>query len=412
MSENQFLKFGIVALLGMSPMLTQAQTAAEAPSAFVGLQAVSQRFGPQIPERIVQMEGDLGRSQPRQWHLIVLDAASPYLLHSFSVEDGKPTDEGFTEEYYPNDVPRGFIDRAKLQIDSTAAFRILDAEARKAGIGFDSIHYRLRCRDYSDEPVWELTALGVDQHPMGRIDASGATGEILRTVWYQWSPNFRGAPKVVDSMMPAGVAAGLASVTPDPGASTLPPTVPPVPAPAPGGGLTPAPGKPTGNIWERADQMPRAAPRVEVGPVTPGTTNPADSAIRSGGPVVPSTDPAMPPKAIRPGTPGAPVVEVEPAGPPGASVPPVIPAPPVAMRPGVPATPGTNPQLPPALPGDVLKSVAPTGAPAPLPDKQGITVVNDPESDTIEVLPLASEPLAPTAPVPPGTPVPPAPNPQ
>ena len=76
MSENQFLKFGIFALLGMCPALSWAQTSTEPPSAFGGLQAVSQRFGPQISDRIVQMEGDLGRSQPRQWHLVVLDPAT------------------------------------------------------------------------------------------------------------------------------------------------------------------------------------------------------------------------------------------------------------------------------------------------------------------------------------------------
>ncbi|MEM1294965.1 MAG: hypothetical protein AAGH89_06335 [Verrucomicrobiota bacterium] len=325
MKTRSLLKFGItLGLLGGLMVESWAEDRRffggrrqkeEAPiSAFTGLEKMKATFGVEVSETIVEMRGLQGQSQPVVWELVVFDRQSPLFVRQFTLTE-KQSLEQEAKPKYPSQVPTGFIDKQKLLIDSTASFRILELEAKRAGISFNHVDYLLSCQEFTQDPLWRLTAIDADGYMVGRVDLSGSTGTVLRTIWYSWTRGSRGYPLVVDSAAPEDYTAPPAlpfPVTPNPQVTlepVNPPTalVPPGPGVAPGVPMTPA--------------TPIGPPIVEVSPVE----------------AVPPPNPGTQPGAVVPSNPS-------PGSTPGAVVSPATPYPPVVPQaPQVPVQPEGDP---------------------------------------------------------------------
>lgn len=170
------------------------------------LNILSQKFGANHFQWIVEMRAFNGVPQPSEWSVVVYDPASIYLLNEYWIGEGRAVNEGPYDEIYPDKAPIGFIDFTKLKLDSVAAFTVAEDEARKARVGFDSLNYVLRSREYSNEPVWILSLIDADERLVGKVHVSGLTGSVLRTVWI----NRQGPiPKVIDSATPGGQQPGV-----------------------------------------------------------------------------------------------------------------------------------------------------------------------------------------------------------
>ena len=168
-------------------------------TALAALNRVNSRYGAQFVQKIVEMRGVRGQSQPQGWRLISHDPMSQTLLREFSIGNRRVSNEGSNEDFYPRRQPSGFIDLQRLKLDSTGAFEILDREAALAKVGFDSIDYHLRCREFSDEPIWSVTARDASGFPVARVDLSAETGRVLRTIWS--SRSGRRFPVIKDSAL-------------------------------------------------------------------------------------------------------------------------------------------------------------------------------------------------------------------
>ncbi len=176
------------------------------------LNILGQKFGANRFLWIVEMRAFKGVPQPKEWTVVVYDPASIYLLNEYWVgEGGRTVNEGPYDEIYPDKAPIGYIDFTKLKLDSVAAFTVAEGEARRARVGFDSLNYVLRAREYSNEPVWILALVDAEDRLVGKVHVSGVTGSVLRTVWI----NRQGpSPKVIDTALP-----GNSPATGIPGAS-------------------------------------------------------------------------------------------------------------------------------------------------------------------------------------------------
>lgn len=174
------------------------------------LNILGQKFGSNHFQWIVEMRAFNGVPQPKEWSVVVYDPASIYLLNEYWVGEGRAVNEGPYDEIYPDKAPIGYIDFGKLKLDSVAAFTVAEGEARKARIGFDSLNYVLRSREYSTEPVWILALVDADERLVGKVHVSGMTGSVLRTVWV----NRQGSTaKVIDTAIPnGGPAAGTTGI--------------------------------------------------------------------------------------------------------------------------------------------------------------------------------------------------------
>lgn len=354
-------------------------------SAFTALQQVSDRFGDNVTASIVELRGSQGQSQPVDWDMIVYDRTSPYLVSEYSMSGkAKPIDKGPYRDLYPSYVPDGFIKREKLQIDSTAAFRILNTEASRAGVGFDSVNYHLRCREFSEEPLWRLSALDIDGYRVGHLDISGATGEVLRTVWFMYDERHRNPPRIVDSNLIGGPGIPIEQ-EPIPNLIEIGVSTPIAPEPAP------APEFPNSNPTENLRPFtpaPMPAPGPPIAVVEPVGGSPT-VALPNTTAEIPSHPTLNPPEP--PAVPPAPAPEVSvptprPAPTPAAAdvpMPPEIPADIAERQP----TPGSEtPPRPQNRFGPPRASSTPV-EPKPNQDPNR-RVINDPEGDPVVVVPL------------------------
>lgn len=165
------------------------------------LSILSQKFGSDAFQWIVEMRAFNGVPQPQEWSVIVYDPASVTMLTEYWVGEGRAVNEGPYDEIYPDKAPIGYIDFSKLKLDSTAAFTVAEGEARRARVGFDSLNFVLRAREYSNDSVWILALIDADKKLVGKVHVSGLTGSVLRTIWI----NRQGpTPKVIDTAVPNG----------------------------------------------------------------------------------------------------------------------------------------------------------------------------------------------------------------
>jgi hypothetical protein len=176
---------------------------------------------------LVELRGAAGTPTPEVWHLVIFEPASPTKLAEYSIRGPRVEHRGPNKDYYPQREPAGYFDMAKVNVDCAGAFRIADREAGKAMIGFDLIDYKLRCREFSDEPVWILSLRANDGTTKGTVTLSAIGGKVLRTVWNKPGP--AGRPFPDDSAIPPEFRP---PPLPDPFPAGLEPPEPGPPAPA------------------------------------------------------------------------------------------------------------------------------------------------------------------------------------
>ena len=230
----------------------QPATAMEAVAAFKAATGVTRLTN------VVEIRGTGGAPTPAVWTVVVHDPASPTRLSEYSVRGPRVEDRRPCQLYYPKRVPEGYFDYGKVAVDSAAAFRAAD---REAGIGIDLIDYRLRCREFSDDPIWDVTMRTADGVALGTVSISNKTGKVLRAVWTRPGP--RGALAVAEdsaepgarplsTQVPVGAEVRRAPApvpvpvpAPVPVREEVPGTIPAEPEPAPvepaGGGVGPVP---------------------------------------------------------------------------------------------------------------------------------------------------------------------------
>jgi hypothetical protein len=149
--------------------------------------------------------------------------------------------------------PEGFFSLARIKVDSGQAFRIADKEAGLAHVGFDTLDFRLRTREFTEDAVWTIKLRNADDEIVGNVDISASTAKILRAVWY-YRDAATDTVRILDTAWPGG---------PKPSTST---------ESAPARPSTPAPSAPSGTV-PSIPSVP-LQPLPPAPPVQPGTYDP------------------------------------------------------------------------------------------------------------------------------------------
>jgi len=204
-----------------------AQEPSQLPTALEALGAFKAHTKRERVTGLVELRGASGAPTPETWNVVIYEPRSPTKLAEFTIRGPRVEDRGPNKDYYPQREPTGFFEMAKVNVDCAGAFRIADREAGKAMIGFDVIDYKLRCREFSDEPVWILTLRTSAGLVNGTVTLSAVGGKVLRTIWSRPGPG--GRPFADDSAIPA---------------EFRPPPPPPLPDPFPAKPTTPDPAAP------------------------------------------------------------------------------------------------------------------------------------------------------------------------
>ncbi len=323
---------------GITPLLNaQQDRSVTALSAIINIES---RFGSDAVKWISEMKAIGGQPQPLQWEVLAFDPLAPGLLHHFRSSGGVVQDGGPDSRRYPNDVPDGYFSPADLRLDSTAAFTIAEAEARKARMGFDSCDYFLKLKEFSREPLWRLELVDAVHRVVGAIYISGTNGQVLRTVWVGRDAT-NGFPKIFDSQSPGAVA--------DPGFTSYDSQS--IPGDNGFGGLIapagPRPFEPvaSGNdIFQNPGMQPSPTPAPLSTPTAPRTGSIFKEFPASGGGggrtiISQSSNPLDPAPGMSIPEPGPLLNPVDPVAPTTVQVPVPEMIPPVNVRPAAPAPP-------------------------------------------------------------------------
>ena len=132
---------------------------------------------------VVGMTGFYGQDQPRQWLILVKDRDARGDLFEFVVSEGAITGKRRVPNLPGQDLPELPLDRSKMKVDSDIIFQMTEDLAKNQQIGYDSVHYQLRCRRENLEPVWMVNQLDIARRTVGLHYISALTGQVIRSVW-------------------------------------------------------------------------------------------------------------------------------------------------------------------------------------------------------------------------------------
>lgn len=167
------------------PQASEAQVTQKPVSGLNTLWAFGKERGGPEQSRVVGLVGFFGQEQPSQWLVLVSDANYPGTYREYVSRQARTINMRTFQAQPGQDLPSIPLPLPRLKIDSQQAFRICEATALRAGIGFDSLHYQLRCRDLRNEPVWVVNMLDRNRSMVGVIYLSAEDGTVFRTVWNQ-----------------------------------------------------------------------------------------------------------------------------------------------------------------------------------------------------------------------------------
>ncbi len=175
--------------------LISLATATVLPAQITGKEAmriVGRDRGADYLPRMLHLYGLDGLPQPAVWRVVARDGKGA--VREFFVSKGSIISEGVIPPEKANGISATPLPMHRLNIDSTEAFAKVEAAARASKIGFDRLHYQLRCLELSNNAAWFLTLVNAQGLRVGEVSVGASTGTILTTTWYPVPAPLPGGP--------------------------------------------------------------------------------------------------------------------------------------------------------------------------------------------------------------------------
>lgn len=160
------LEFFVVFLGFSGGAMAQGVTALEA------FRVLERHTKGKLPLGVLEVVGVRGEPQPREWRIVLADAKARGGVREYVVRGREVVMERapLVSEFRAN--LRSAVSRRELRLDTWEVFLVADREARRAGIGFDSVTYELRREAGTGEPVWRLDLYDWQGVRVGRLGIS------------------------------------------------------------------------------------------------------------------------------------------------------------------------------------------------------------------------------------------------
>jgi hypothetical protein len=176
---------GLSAILMFVVVGVGAVRADASPSAFRALYIA----GKSAPGgELVEISGKRGATQPSAWTFYYLDSSARGGLREIVVSNGEVESVRTPLRGYADLADRPPIQLSTLAFDSHRAFEVANHEAVKARAGFHWADYMLQAQT-DGTPVWTVTLVDRLGVPVGSVQVSAETGEVLRPFAAASSPS-------------------------------------------------------------------------------------------------------------------------------------------------------------------------------------------------------------------------------
>ena len=141
------------------------------------------QYGRAYGSRMVAITGVDGQHQPKDWHLFAFDLKQPNLISHFVVRGGKIVHAAKLDAERSKAWAAPVLSWGEVKITSEAAFKLADAAARTATVGFDSLDYRLMNDRTSGRPVYQLELKDAGKRVVGNLKIDAINGRFLDQSW-------------------------------------------------------------------------------------------------------------------------------------------------------------------------------------------------------------------------------------
>lgn len=165
----------------LSLLLLPLACALGSETAYQALRVVGGSRGQETLNQVISVQGRGGAPQPGSWKVTLADPAARGGVREIDVAHGK-----IVGEHTPvGAAADAAMDFHKLNLDSEGAFSIVQKEAQKAHVSFDSVDYALRGgAGGSRAPVWAVTLMDAGGRSTGSMRIAADTGAIVRSDLY------------------------------------------------------------------------------------------------------------------------------------------------------------------------------------------------------------------------------------
>lgn len=141
------------------------------------------QYGKAYGSRLVAITGVDGQQQPREWHLFAFDLKQPNLISHFVVRGGKIVHAAKLDAERSKTWAAPILSWNAVKISSEGAFKLADAAARAAMVGFDSLDYRLMNDRATGLPVYQLQLKDIGRRVVGNLKIDASNGRVLSQSW-------------------------------------------------------------------------------------------------------------------------------------------------------------------------------------------------------------------------------------
>ncbi len=176
--ESYYRRVFIITCLALGFLGGVLMQTTHAESAKQAIAALRSAKGSGITNAIVFMRGRNGQHQPSEWELVVSDPSVKGQRRILMGNKRVLSEGNMTHMVRAAPIPLN-----QLRIDSTDAFRISDAEARRVRLGFDSVDYELRTQPNGYAPMWVVMLRDIRGTQVALLEISGESGQVLRRKW-------------------------------------------------------------------------------------------------------------------------------------------------------------------------------------------------------------------------------------
>lgn len=146
-------------------------------TAYEALRVIGKQRGDAALDRVVEVRGSKGVSQPRTWKVVVLDKLSETGVREFDVQGTSVSGERSPQ----SDSGGETMNMGQLNLDSDGAHTVAEREAKKGGFAYDHVNYSLRSGAQGGSPVWEVRLVDEQNGNVATLSMAADTGKLLRT---------------------------------------------------------------------------------------------------------------------------------------------------------------------------------------------------------------------------------------
>ena len=166
---------------GIPAVKTLAPTKGEAVAAILAVP-------PKYADGILEIKGQGGDPNPREWILQAWNTEDPGTVHKLTVRDNQFVSDSLSVNIFEAVRKEINIPLAAVRVDSGSAYRIAQSYASANGKTLGRVNYGLTVQAKRTPPVWTLDCFDSGGSHIGKLEILATSGAVTASPGFKVSP--------------------------------------------------------------------------------------------------------------------------------------------------------------------------------------------------------------------------------